>query len=126
MVKSVINSESAPKAIGPYSHAVSSDGLVFCSGMVGVDPASGALVEGTIHDETRRALQNIAAILESAGAGLANVVKVTAYLSDMGNFAAFNETYGEFFRDDPPARATVGVAALPLGARVEVECVARL
>jgi 2-iminobutanoate/2-iminopropanoate deaminase len=126
MVKTVVNSQNAPEAIGPYSHAVSSDGLVFCSGMVGLDPSSGALVEETIQAQTRRALQNLGAVLESAGAGFGNVVKVTAYLTDMGKFAGFNEAYGEFFRDDPPARATVGVAALPLGAMVEVECVARL
>jgi 2-iminobutanoate/2-iminopropanoate deaminase len=126
MVKTVVNSQNAPEAIGPYSHAVSSDGLVFCSGMVGLDPSSGRLVEGSIGDQTRRALQNLGAVLESAGAGFGNVVKVTAYLTDMGQFAGFNEAYGEFFRDDPPARATVGVAALPLGAIVEVECVARL
>ncbi|MDQ4029343.1 MAG: Rid family detoxifying hydrolase [Actinomycetota bacterium] len=126
MVKTVVNSQNAPEAIGPYSHAVSSDGLVFCSGMVGLDPSSGALVEESIQAQTRRALQNLGAVLESAGAGFGNVVKVTAYLTDMGQFAGFNEAYGEFFRDDPPARATVGVAALPLGAMVEVECVARL
>jgi 2-iminobutanoate/2-iminopropanoate deaminase len=126
MVKTVINSQNAPEAIGPYSHAVSSDGLVFCSGMVGVDPSSGALIGETIQAQTSRALQNLGAVLESAGAGFGNVVKVTAYLTDMGEFAGFNEAYGEFFRDDPPARATVGVAALPLGAMVEVECVARL
>jgi 2-iminobutanoate/2-iminopropanoate deaminase len=126
MVKTVVNSKNAPEAIGPYSHAVSSDGLVFCSGMVGVDPSSGALVGETIQAQTSRALQNLGAVLESAGAGFGNVIKVTAYLTDMGEFAGFNEAYGEFFRDDPPARATVGVAALPLGAMVEVECVARL
>jgi 2-iminobutanoate/2-iminopropanoate deaminase len=126
MVKSVVNAQNAPEAIGPYSHAVSSDGLVFCSGMVGVDPSSGALVEGSIQAQTRRALQNLGAILEAAGAGFGNVVKVTAYLTDIGEFARFNEAYGEFFTADPPARATVGVAALPLGAKVEVECVARL
>jgi 2-iminobutanoate/2-iminopropanoate deaminase len=126
MVKTVVNSQNAPEAIGPYSHAVSSDGLVFCSGMVGLDPSSGALVDESIQAQTRRALQNLGAVLESAGAGFGNVVKVTAYLTDMGQFAGFNEAYGEFFRDDPPARATVGVAALPLGAMVEVECVARL
>ena len=126
MVKTVVNSQNAPEAIGPYSHAVSSDGLVFCSGMVGLDPSSGALVEESIQAQTRRALQNLGAVLEAAGAGFGNVVKVTAYLTDMGQFAGFNEAYGEFFRDDPPARATVGVAALPLGAMVEVECVARL
>lgn len=126
MVKTVVNSQNAPEAIGPYSHAVSSDGLVFCSGMVGLDPSSGALVDESIQAQTRRALQNLGAVLESAGAGFGNVVKVTAYLTDMGEFAGFNEAYGEFFRDDPPARATVGVAALPLGAMVEVECVARL
>ena len=126
MPKSIVQTDLAPQAVGPYSQAVSSDGYVFCSGQVGLDPGTGSLVEGTIQDETRRALTNLGAVLEAAGAGFAEVVKVTAYLTDMADFASFNEAYAEFFSDARPARATVGVAALPLGARVEVECIARV
>lgn len=125
MPKTIIETELAPQAIGPYSQAVASDGYLFCSGQVGVDPASGSLVGGTIQDETDRALTNLRAVLEAAGATLADVVKVTAYLTDMADFASFNEAYAEFFSEGKPARATVGVAALPLGARVEVECIAQ-
>jgi 2-iminobutanoate/2-iminopropanoate deaminase len=123
--KSIVATDRAPQAVGPYSQAVASDGLIFCSGQVGLDPGSGALVEGSVQDETRRALQNLAAVLEAAGAAFEHVLKVTAYLTDMGDFQSFNEAYGEFFGDAKPARATVGVVALPLGARVEVECIAR-
>lgn len=125
MSKTVVSTDSAPRAIGPYSQAVSSGGLVFCSGQVGIDPATGALVTGSVSDETRRALENLGAVLAAAGTGFDSVVKVTAYLTDMGTFQEFNEVYGAFFDSEPPARATVGVAGLPAGARVEVECVAR-
>jgi 2-iminobutanoate/2-iminopropanoate deaminase len=124
MAKSVVQTPNAPQAIGPYSQAVSSNGFVFCSGQVSLDPASGELVEGSVEDQTRRCLENVRAVLEGAGAGLEDVVKVTAYLTDMNDFPAFNEVYGTFFGAEPPARATVGVASLPKGARVEVECVA--
>ena len=123
MAKMVIHTTDAPEAVGPYSQAVSANGLVFCSGQVALDPG-GELVQGSVSDETRRALENLAAVLHAAGSSTTNVVKVTAYLTDMGDFAEFNEAYGEFFGGEPPARATVGVAALPKGARVEVECVA--
>lgn len=126
MSKTVVSTDSAPQAIGPYSQAVMSEGLVFCSGQVGLDPASGKLVSGSIADETRRALENVGAVLAAAGTGFERVVKVTAYLTDMGTFQEFNGVYGEFFDSEPPARATVGVVALPASARVEVECVARL
>jgi 2-iminobutanoate/2-iminopropanoate deaminase len=121
----VVSTDAAPQAVGPYSQAVESDGLVFCSGQVGIDPLSGKIVEGSIQDETRRAMQNLSAVLAAAGSSFEGVVKVTAYLTDMADFPEFNGAYAEFFTSDPPARATVGVAALPLGARVEVECIAR-
>ena len=122
----IISTDSAPAAVGPYSQAVSSDDLVFCSGQVGLDPASGELVGPGIEEQTRRALANLGAVLQASGAGFDAVVKVTAYLVDMGDFKAFNDVYAEVFGDARPARATVGVAALPLGARVEIECIARL
>ena len=126
MAKTIVSTKAAPGAIGPYSQAVASEGLVFCSGQVGLDPATGRLVEGSVGDETRRALDNLTGVLEAAGVGLDAVVKVTAFLTDMGSFSEFNDVYGEYFSSDPPARATVGVAALPAGAHVEVECIARL
>ena len=124
MAKMVIHTTRAPAAVGPYSQAVSASGLVFCSGQVALDPASGELLQGSVADETRLALRNLSAVLDAAGSSTANVVKVTAYLTDMGDFVEFNEAYAEFFGGEPPARATVGVSALPKGARVEVECVA--
>jgi 2-iminobutanoate/2-iminopropanoate deaminase len=124
MAKTVISSSDAPEAIGPYSQAVGSGGFIFCSGQVGLDPASGELISTDVSEQTRQAMRNLEAVLSSAGAGFADVVKVTAYLTDLGDFTTFNEVYGEFFEDEPPARATVGVAALPKGAKVEVECVA--
>jgi 2-iminobutanoate/2-iminopropanoate deaminase len=126
MSKSIVSTDAAPAAVGPYSQAVASGGSIFCSGQVGLDPASGSLVDGSIQDETRRALTNLGAVLAAAGASFEDVVKVTAYLVDMGDFASFNDAYAESFSDAKPARATVGVAALPLGARVEVECIAHV
>ncbi len=126
MAKMVVRTAYAPGAVGPYSQAISSDGLVFCSGQVALDPNSGELFHGSIADETRACLRNLSAVLEAAGTSLIHVVKTTAYLVDMNDFGEFNEAYAEFFAEDPPARATVGVSALPKGARVEVECVARV
>ena len=124
MSKEVIQTSSAPEAVGPYSQAIRAGGLVFCSGQIGLDAQTGELVGGSVADETRRCLENLSSVLEAAGSSLVHVVKVTAYLTDMGDFAEFNEAYEVFFANDPPARATIGVAALPKGARVEVECVA--
>ncbi|MDQ3916685.1 MAG: RidA family protein [Actinomycetota bacterium] len=126
MSKQVVATPSAPAAVGPYSQAIVSNGLVFCSGQIPLDPSSGELVGGTIADQTRRCMENLAAVLDAAGTSLANAVKVTGFLTDMGDFAEFNEAYGEFFGDDPPARATFAVAALPKGAEVEVECIAHV
>jgi 2-iminobutanoate/2-iminopropanoate deaminase len=124
MSKMVVTTTAAPEAVGPYSQAVSGAGLVFCSGQIPLDPDTGELVEGSVAQQTRRCMANLAALLDAAGTSLVHVVKVTAYLTDMSDFTEFNEAYAESFQADPPARATVGVAALPKGARVEVECVA--
>jgi 2-iminobutanoate/2-iminopropanoate deaminase len=124
MSKKVVSTPDAPAAVGAYSQAIVSNGLVFCSGQIPLDPASGELVGGTVADQTRRCLENLAAVLEGAGSSLGNVVKVSAFLTDMGDFPEFNEAYAEFFGDAPPARATFAVAGLPKGADVEIECVA--
>jgi 2-iminobutanoate/2-iminopropanoate deaminase len=119
-----VNADGAPKALGPYSHAVISGEFVFTSGQVGIDPQTGALVRGGIADETRRALLNIAAVLDSSGTGIDSVVKTTVYITDLSEFTVFNDVYSDFFGDHRPARATVQVGALPAGARVEIEAIA--
>lgn len=124
MSKTVVSTAAAPAAIGPYSQAITAQGVVYCSGQVPLEPASGELVDPAVAGQTRRCLENLSAVLDAAGTSLSRVVKVTAYLTDMGDFSEFNTVYAEFFTTDPPARATVGVAALPKGARVEVECIA--
>jgi 2-iminobutanoate/2-iminopropanoate deaminase len=124
MSKAVVRTSAAPEAVGPYSQAVGAQGFVFCSGQVPLEPRTGDIVEGSTAEQTRRALDNLTAVLEAAGTSLARVVKVTAYLTDMDDFPEFNDAYSAYFSEDPPARATVGVAALPKGARVEVECIA--
>ena len=120
----VISTDKAPAAVGPYSQAIESEGLVFCSGQVALT-TDGDLVSGTIEEETRQALTNLGNVLDAAGVSFGDVVKVTAYLTDMNDFVEFNGAYEEFFSGSKPARATVGVAGLPKGARVEVECIAR-
>ena len=124
MSKRVVNAQDAPEAIGPYSQATVANGFVFCSGQVPIDPSTGDLVGGSIGDQTRRCVENLAAVLKAAGSGLDRIVKTTIFVTDMGNFADVNEAYGAFFDSEPPARATVGVASLPKGAEVEIECVA--
>ena len=121
-----VKTDTAPAAIGPYSQAIESDGLLFVSGQTPIDPATGTLIDGGIAEQTARVLDNVKAILAAAGSDLDHVVKTTCFLQDMGDFAAFNEVYATYFGDIPPARSTIGVAALPLGARVEVEVVARI
>ena len=122
--KRAIATERAPAAIGPYSQAMQTAGFVFCSGQIGLDPESGTLVGGGVAAETRQVLANLAAVLERAGLALTDVVKTTIYLVDLGDFAAVNEIYGAAFREPFPARATVEVAALPKGAKVELEAIA--
>jgi reactive intermediate/imine deaminase len=121
-----IVTDRAPAAIGPYSQAVEQGGTVYCSGQIGLDPASGQLVAGGTTAEAERVLQNLAAVLAAAGCTFADVVRVTIYLVDLADFAAVNEIYGRYVREPYPARATVGVAALPRGARVEIDAVAAL
>jgi 2-iminobutanoate/2-iminopropanoate deaminase len=122
-----VSAEGAPEAIGPYSHAVISNGLVFCSGQVPLDPATGELVEGGVGDQTRRCLDNLAAVCEAAGAQLSDAVRLTVYAVDLaGDWAEINEAYGSYFQTEPPARAAIGVAALPKGARVEIDAVVAL
>jgi len=122
--RTVISTELAPKAIGPYSQAIRANGFVFCAGQTPIDPAVGKLINGDVPAQTRRVLHNLSAILETAGTSLSRVVKTTVFLTDMANFKAMNEVYAEFFPEHPPARSTVAVAGLPLGAQVEIECIA--
>lgn len=117
-------SEDAPKAVGPYSQAILAGELVFCSGQIPLDPATGQLLEGDIAAQTGRVLDNLAAVLAAAGSDLAHVVKTTVFLADLGDFAAMNEAYATRFGEHRPARSTVQVAALPRGARIEIECIA--
>lgn len=117
--------DGAPRAIGPYSQAVSADGWVFTSGQVGIDPATGELVPGGFEAEARRVFTNLAAVLAAAGCGFGDVVKATVYLADMADFATLNGIYAGAFGDHRPARSTVQAAALPKGARVEIDLVAR-
>jgi 2-iminobutanoate/2-iminopropanoate deaminase len=119
-----IATDGAPKAIGPYSQAVAAGELIFCAGQVALDPASGDSVTGDVKAQTERVLDNLSAVLAAAGSDLQHVVKTTVYLTDFNDFAAMNETYAKRFGDHRPARATVGVSALPKGLRVEIECVA--
>jgi 2-iminobutanoate/2-iminopropanoate deaminase len=119
-----ISSGGAPAAVGPYSQAIDTGALVFCSGQVGLDPKSGELVEGGIEAQAERALRNLGAVLDAAGVGYADVAKTTLFLVDIGDFATVNAVYARFFPDPPPARSTVAVAALPKGASFEIEAVA--
>lgn len=122
--RTVVSTETAPSAIGPYSQAIIAGNLVFCSGQVPLDPSSGQLVSGTIEEETQRVMENISAVLAAAGTSLARIVKTTIFLSDMNDFAAVNAAYGAYFPQDPPARSTVQVARLPRDVRVEIEAIA--
>jgi len=120
----VIATDRAPGAIGPYSQAIEQAGVVYCSGQIGLDPASGQMVGGGTAAEAERVLQNLGAVLATAGLEFTHVVKTTIYLVDLADFGAVNEVYARFVRPPYPARATVGVAALPRGARVEIDAIA--
>jgi 2-iminobutanoate/2-iminopropanoate deaminase len=124
MNREIIATDKAPAAVGPYSQAVRAGDFIFTAGQIPLDPATGHMVEGGIEAQTRQALTNLSAVLEAAGTALANVVKTTVFLTDIGEFKLMNSVYAEFFPDAPPARSAVQVAALPLGARVEIESVA--
>lgn len=123
-MKKIINTENAPKAVGPYSQAVEANGLVFVSGQIPVNPQTSSIVVGSIKEQTEQVLKNIGAILKQAGLDYSNVVKTTCLLSDMNNFVAMNEVYATYFTSEMPARAAFGVVKLPLGVLVEIECIA--
>ena len=125
-MRQVISSEDAPKAIGPYSQAIKAGNLLFLSGQIPLDPASGNIVDGDITVQTDRVFQNIRAVLAVAGASFANVVRTTVFLADMNEFAAMNAVYGKYVVDPPPARSTVQVARLPKDVRVEIDVIAVL
>ncbi len=123
-VKKIITTDRAPGAIGPYSQAVRAGNLIFASGQIPIDPATGEFVAGGIAEQTEQVLRNLTAVFEAAGAGMNQVVKTTVFLLSMDDFAAMNEVYGRFFGEEPPARATVQAARLPRDARVEIEAIA--
>jgi 2-iminobutanoate/2-iminopropanoate deaminase len=123
-VKKTVQTDKAPKAIGPYSQAIAAGGFLFCSGQIPLDPATGELVQGTIEDQTRQVLRNLGAVLEAAGSSYDDVVKATVFLQDMNDFSRMNAVYGEFFKAPHPARAAVQAARLPRDVRIEIEAIA--
>ena len=126
MPRTAISTPHAPGAIGPYSQAIRTDGYLFCSGQLGLDPATGDFAAGDVGSQAEQALRNLSAVLEVAGLSFADVVKTTIFLADMADFATVNGIYARFVTDPPPARSTVAVAALPKGGRVEIEAIARI
>jgi 2-iminobutanoate/2-iminopropanoate deaminase len=124
--RKVLYTHAAPAPVASYSQAVRSGKFVFCSGQIAIDPRTGTLVTGGIEEQTRVALENLGAVLTEAGLGYQDVVKCGVFLADLGDFAAFDAVYAEYFDKEPPARSTVGVSALPRGARVEIDAIARL
>lgn len=123
-MKEIIKTENAPGAIGPYSQAVKTENMVFCSGQIPIDPNTGEFVSDDVAEQTHQVLKNLSAVLEAAGTDLNNVVKTTVFLADMNDFTAMNEVYAEYFSENKPARATVQAARLPKDARIEIECIA--
>lgn len=123
-MKEIISTENAPGAIGPYSQAIKANGMLFCSGQIPIDPATGEFVEGGVAEQTEQVFKNLTAVLEAGGASLDSVVKTTVFLADMNDFGAMNEVYARYFDTNKPARATVQAARLPRDARVEIECIA--
>jgi 2-iminobutanoate/2-iminopropanoate deaminase len=124
--REIVQADRAPAAIGPYSHAVSAAGLLFCSGQIPLDPVTGELVGETPAEQARHCLENLQAVCEAAGASLQQAVRLTVYMTDLAAFAEVNEVYATFFPSDPPARAAVGVVQLPKGAQVEIDAVVAL
>ncbi len=124
MKKKVIQTEKAPKAIGPYSQAIATDSMVYTAGQIGLIPSTGELIEGGVEEQTRQALTNLSSVLDAAGSNMANVIKTTVFLKDMGDFPKMNAIYAEFFGENPPARSTIAVAGLPKSGLVEIEAVA--
>ena len=124
MDKKIIKTHKAPQAIGPYSQAVKSGNFIFASGQIPLDPVSGNMAENDIKKQTERVMENIKGLLESENLTMANIIKTTCFLTDMANFAAFNEVYANYFPENPPARSTVAIKALPKDALVEVEIIA--
>ena len=120
----VVSTENAPGAIGPYSQAIKAGGMVFCSGQIPIDPATGQFVSENVAEQTVQVFKNLEAVLKAAGTGLSNVVKTTVFLADMNDFTEMNEVYSQFFSENKPARATVQAARLPRDAKVEIECIA--
>ena len=123
-MKTVISTAEAPTAVGPYSQAIAAGGLVFCSGQIPLEPSSGVLIEGDISSQTKRVLENLAAVLRAHGLTMEHVVKTTVFMTDLANFGEMNTVYAQWFPKDPPARSTIQVAALPKGANVEIEAIA--
>ena len=123
-MREIVSTDKAPGAIGPYSQAIKTGGLLFCSGQIPIDPVTGEFVSNEIAEQTEQVLKNLSAVLEAGGMSLANVVKTTVFLADMSDFAAMNEVYGRYFSENKPARATVQAARLPRDAKVEIECIA--
>jgi 2-iminobutanoate/2-iminopropanoate deaminase len=123
-MKRIIHTDAAPKAVGPYSQATEANGMLFISGQIPIDPATGKIVEGGIKEQTEQVLKNIGVILKAAGYDYKDVVKSTCLLNDMDNFAAMNEVYARYYPENAPARAAYGVVRLPLGALVEIETIA--
>ena len=121
-----VTAPDAPEAIGPYVHAVRAGDLLFCSGQIPLDPVSGEIVGSTAAEQAHQCLENLAAVCAAAGTNLGRAVKVSIYLTDLGDFAAVNEVYGRFFSDDPPARVAIGVVALPRGAQAEMDAIVAL
>ena len=124
--RQIVSAPGAPPAIGPYSHAVSVGGLLFCSGQIPLDPGTGELVGATAAEQARRCLENLAAVCDAAHTTLDRAVRLTVYMTDLGAFAEVNEVYGSFFAEEPPARAAIGVAQLPRGAQVEIDAIVAL
>ncbi len=125
-MKEIISTENAPGAIGPYSQAIKTGNMVFCSGQIPIDPKTGDFVSDDVAEQTEQVIVNLKAVLEAAGASIGDVVKTTVFMTDMSEFAAMNEVYGKHFVENKPARATVQAARLPRDARVEIDCIAVL